>query len=212
MHNLKDVRKDYGLKELDEKTILRDPFRQFASWMDEALKAEIVDATAMVLSTVSPEGRPSSRVVLLKNYNHQGFDFFTNYQSHKAKDLEKNAYASLLFFWKELDRQVRIEGRIERISTEESDDYFFSRPVESQVGAWASPQSNIIPNRKTLKDWYEEFKEIFKGAPNKRPPHWGGLRLVPDLFEFWQGRENRLHDRIQFTKGPEDWVLQRLAP
>ena len=180
--------------------------------MGDALNADIPDATAMILSTVSPEGKPSSRVVLLKHSSDAGFDFFSNYQSRKAAHLAKNANASLLFFWKELERQVRIEGSVIKLNESESDDYFFSRPVESQISAWASPQSTIIPNRKTLKDWYNEFEDIFKKSPDKRPPHWGGYRLIPELFEFWQGREGRLHDRIEFQKNKLSWDMHRLAP
>ena len=212
MHNLKDIRKDYGLMELDENSIPRDPFQLFSIWMGDTLKAGVPDPTAMVLSTVSSEGRPSSRVVLLKQGSDKGFDFYTNYLSRKSKELNKNANGSLLFFWKEMERQVRIEGKVEKLSPAESDEYFLSRPPESQISAWASPQSSIVPNRKTLKDWYEEFEDIFQKSPDKRPPHWGGFRLVPDLFEFWQGREKRMHDRIEFKKDAKGWDIHRLAP
>ena len=212
MHDLKNVRKNYGLMELNETSIDRDPFKQFYSWMGDVLKTGIPDPTAMILCTVSPVGKPSSRMVLLKRSSEEGFDFFSNYESRKAKDLDKNDNASLLFFWKELERQVRIEGKVFKITASESDEYFFSRPIESQISAWASPQSSIIPNRKTLKDWYEEFEEIFQKSSCKRPPHWGGYRLVPNLIEFWQGRENRLHDRIEFQKTLQGWIMHRLAP
>ncbi len=198
--------------ELDEKTIDRNPFNQFSAWIEDALKADIPEPTAMVLSTVSSQGRPSSRVVLLKNSSEKGFEFFTNYQSRKSIELKDNSYASLLFLWKELERQVRIEGKVERLTSAESDEYFITRPYESQISAWASPQSRVIPNRKTLKDWYEEFEEIFKNKPPSRPPYWGGFRLEPELFEFWQGRENRLHDRIEYKKEDIGWIMQRLAP
>jgi pyridoxamine 5'-phosphate oxidase len=212
MHNLHNIRKDYGITELDEKNINLNPFIQFSAWMDDALSAGIPEPTAMILSTVSKLGKPSSRVVLLKHVSEEGFCFFSNYESRKSIELKDNANASVLFFWKELERQVRIEGTIIKTTAAESDDYFFSRPVKSQVSAWASPQSKVVPNRKTLKDWFEEFEEIFEKSPIKRPPNWGGFRLVPDYFEFWQGRENRLHDRIEYKTEQGYWVIQRLAP
>lgn len=213
MTHLANIRRDYKLKVLDEKSISPDPFVQFSTWLSEAINSNVIEPTATVLSTVSGEGRPSSRVVLLKQASNNGFDFFTNQQSKKGKHLEQNQFASLLFFWPELERQVRIEGKVQKLTDEESDSYFKSRPVKSQVGAWASPQSTIIPNRKTLNDWFEEFDEIFQKSPIKRPPHWGGYRLIPDLIEFWQGRENRLHDRIEFITGPNGtWEYHRLAP
>ncbi len=197
---------------LDEKSVKQDPFEQFSAWMEDAIRYEVSEPTAMVLSTVSQQGRPSSRVVLLKNSSGYGFDFFSNYQSRKAIELSGNDNASLLFLWKELERQVRIEGKVEKTSQAESDEYFMRRPLESQISAWASPQSRVIPNRKTLKDWYEEFEEIFSKKPSTRPPYWGGFRLVPDLMEFWQGRENRLHDRIEYLKDGSGWIMHRLAP
>ena len=212
MHDLKNIRKEYRLKELDERYVSADPIHQFSQWMDEALQSDVPEPTAAVLSTVSPEGMPSSRVVLVKQVSSQGFDFFTNQQSKKGRHLEQHDYASFLFFWPDLERQVRIEGRIHRLSEEDSDNYFQSRPTQSQIGAWASPQSVIIPNRKTLKDWYEEFEEIFQKNPIIRPPHWGGYRLVPELMEFWQGRESRLHDRIEYLKVDGEWKFHRLAP
>jgi pyridoxamine 5'-phosphate oxidase len=198
--------------ELDEKMVDLNPFHQFTLWMEEALKAEITEPNAMVLSTVSTEGRPSSRVVLLKESSLQGFDFYTNYQSRKADELSQNANASLLFYWKEFERQVRIEGTVSKLSALESDSYFLSRPLESQISSWASPQSKVIPNRKTLRDWYKEFEEIFQKKPYNRPPYWGGFRLSPVAFEFWQGREYRLHDRISYFRTSEGWKIQRLAP
>jgi pyridoxamine 5'-phosphate oxidase len=212
MHDLKNIRKEYRLKELDEKQVSKDPMHQFSEWMGEALQSEVAEPTASVLSTVSIESRPSSRVVLIKQISTEGFDFFTNQQSKKGRHLEQNGYASLLFFWPELERQVRIEGKVQVLSQDDSDSYFQSRPLQSQIGAWASPQSTIIPNRKTLKDWYEEFEEIFLKNQVKRPPHWGGYRLEPDLMEFWQGRESRLHDRIEYKNVNGKWEFHRLAP
>lgn len=212
MENLGSLRREYISHELDEKKIATDPFDQFFTWLSEAIDSKETDATAMVLSTVNEQNRPSSRIVLLKHFDNRGFDFFTNYNGKKSKHLEKNPYASLLFYWDTLERQVRIEGRIEKISNEESDAYFASRPEQSKIAAWASPQSTVIPNRKTLKDWYEEMEDIMRTKEVKRPPHWGGFRLVPDLFEFWQGRESRLHDRIEYVLNSQDWKIRRLAP
>ena len=212
MLDIKNIRKDYTLLELDEKNINKDPVKQFSEWMNAALKAEVPDATAMILSTVSKQNRPSSRVVLLKEFSDKGFDFYTNYLSKKGQHLDHNPYASLLFFWPQLERQVRIEGAISKVTREESEAYFETRPVQSQMGAWASPQSKPIPNRETLIDWYEEIESINKQTVMRCPPHWGGYRLKPDLFEFWQGRENRLHDRIEYRLEEDSWVIRRLAP
>jgi pyridoxamine 5'-phosphate oxidase len=212
MENLGSLRREYISHELDEKNIVTDPFDQFFNWLSEAINSKEADATAMVLSTVNEQHRPSSRIVLLKHFDNRGFDFFTNYNGKKSKHLEQNPYASLLFYWGTLNRQVRIEGKIEKISTLESDTYFASRPEQSKIAAWASPQSSVIPNRKTLKDWYEEMDDIMRNTEIKRPPHWGGFRLVPDLFEFWQGRESRLHDRIEFILDNKAWKIRRLAP
>ncbi len=212
MANIRHIRKDYTLKVLIEKEISPNPLLQFSEWLNEAILAEVLEPTAMALSTVSSEGRPSSRIVLLKHATIEGFDFFTNQQSKKGKHLQNNSFASLLFFWPELERQVRIEGKVQMLSNEESDNYFDIRPEMSKIGAWASPQSSIIPNRKTLEDWFKEFEEIYHNKPIKRPPHWGGYRLVPELIEFWQGRVNRLHDRIEYTLHNGAWQLHRLAP
>lgn len=212
MQNIKDIRSVYRLKELDEKNIHDDPFIQFSEWLEAAINASVPEPTAMALSTVSKEGRPSSRIVLLKGLSGEGLDFFTNYESRKGQHISENENVSLLFFWKELERQVRIEGKVKKLEALESDAYFVSRPQDSQIGAWASPQSRIIPNRKTLMDWYREFESIFNNDTLKRPPHWGGFRVVPDLFEFWQGRESRLHDRIEYIQKDGLWNHHRLAP
>lgn len=213
MQELSLSAKDYPFKNLDENDLNPDPIIQFRYWLDIAIKSNTMpEANAMTLSTVSPENRPSSRIVLLKHISDQGFDFFTNYNSKKGKHLLHNKYASLLFYWPQLERQVRIEGRVEKISSNESDDYFISRPYESQISAWASPQSNMIPTRGTLEDWYKEFESIFNNKEISRPPHWGGYRLIPDLIEFWQSRPNRLHDRVEYVLNGSEWIMRRLAP
>lgn len=213
MQDLSTVIKEYPFKDLDENDFNPDPIIQFRFWLDIAIKSNTMpEANAMTLSTVSADNRPSSRIVLLKHISTQGFDFFTNYNSKKGKHLLNNKYASLLFYWPMLERQVRIEGRVEKISSTESDDYFISRPYESQIGAWASPQSNVIPTKNTLMDWYKEFENIFNNKDISRPPHWGGYRLIPDLVEFWQARPNRLHDRIEYILINGEWSIRRLAP
>ena len=210
--NLKNIRREYKLMELSKNTIDFNPFRQFGVWLKEAIESGNPEPTAMMLTTVANDGRPSSRIVLLKHASEEGFEFFTNYQSKKGRHLRDKPFASLLFFWPELERQVRIEGTIEKLSEKQSDDYFSTRPVESQIGTWASPQSTVIPNRKTLLDWYGEFENIFRTTPMTRPSHWGGYRLMPDLFEFWQGREKRLHDRLEYRLEKNVWEINRLAP
>lgn len=213
MHDLSNTIKDYPFKDLEENDFNPDPIMQFRYWLDIAIKSNTMpEANAMTLSTVSSDNRPSSRIVLLKHISEQGFDFFTNYNSKKGKHLLNNKYASLLFYWPALERQVRIEGRVEKISSNESDEYFISRPYESQIASWASPQSNIIPNKRTLMDWYKEFESIFSNKEISRPPHWGGYRLIPDLMEFWQNRPNRLHDRVEYIYNTGDWLIRRLAP
>jgi pyridoxamine 5'-phosphate oxidase len=212
MQDIQNIRKEYILFELDEAGIYTDPFKQFGDWFKDALNSVNPYPNAMILSTISAEMRSSSRVVLLKQYSEKGFDFFTNYISKKGKHLEKHRFASLLFFWPELQRQVRIEGKVERLSGKESDEYFLKRTLESRISAWASPQSTVIPNRQALIDWCEEFNSIFKDTSPKRPSNWGGYRLMPDLFEFWQGRLHRLHDRIEYNKEKDGWKFHRLAP
>ena len=211
--SISSIRRDYQLKSLSESDVLTDPFKQFAIWWEEALSAEIDEVNAMVLSTVKNDGKPTSRVVLLKGYDDKGFVFFTNYESNKGEQLYKSPFASLLFFWKELERQIRIEGTCEKILPEESDEYFFSRPLGSRLGAWASPQSRVIEGRETLENKAEELVSIYSDGKVPRPPHWGGYRVVPHSFEFWQGRSSRLHDRILYTNIESNiWKIQRLAP
>ncbi len=213
MQDISQSRKDYTLKELNESDLQSNPIMQFRFWLDEVMKSNsMTEPNAMTLSTVSSEGKPSSRIVLLKHIADNGFDFFTNYNSKKGKQLVQNKHACLLFFWPTLERQVRIEGKVEKISSTESDEYFNARPFESQVGAWASPQSDVIPNKNTLKDWYKEFEDIFESKEITRPAHWGGFRLIPEVIEFWQGRPNRLHDRIEYIVNGDEWTMRRLAP
>ena len=210
--NLADLRKEYSKSELTEKSVSDDPFEQFAGWMDEALRAEVPEPTAMTLATASAEGRPSSRVVLLKGFDHEGFVFFTNYKSRKGRDLAANPFAAVHFFWPELERQVNISGVTNRVSDQESDEYFSSRPYASRVGAWASKQSEPIGSRMVLIKRVAALVIKYASGHVPRPTHWGGFRLVPDRIEFWQGRESRLHDRICYTLEAGKWQISRLSP
>lgn len=212
MVDIAEIRKEYLLKTLNESGVLADPLAQFALWLEEAVAADVLEPNAMSLATSTFDGRPSSRIVLLKGLEHGGFIFFSNYESRKAKEILKNPYSAAVFMWNELERQVRIEGKIHKISTEESDKYFQSRPEKSKLGAWASPQSQVIPNRKYLEDLMSDFEEEFSGKPITRPTNWGGYILVPEMIEFWQGRQNRLHDRILYTEENTKWKIERLAP
>lgn len=189
-----------------------DPIVQFRYWLNEALNSNVPEPTAMVLSTTSPEGRPSARVVLLKAVDNYGFTFFTNYESKKAMHIEANPVGSLLFFWPQLERQVRIEGRILKTAPHESDEYFATRPEGSKIGAWASPQSRRIPNREYIENLHRDYMRLFRTKPMERPENWGGYKLIPDLIEFWQSRENRLHDRFEYTRKGSIWEIYRLAP
>lgn len=207
---MEHLRKDYSKSILDETHLQENPLDQFKKWFDEALFSEIAEPNAMILSTVGSDLKPSSRVVLLKNVNDEGFVFFTNYQSKKGKDLQENANACLLFFWDKLERQIRIEGTVKHLEATLSDNYFYSRPILSQIGSMISPQSSILDHRKELEDKFEFFKSHQDQI--KRPDHWGGLCLVPEYFEFWQGRESRLHDRLIYQRGNDAWQIARLAP
>jgi pyridoxamine 5'-phosphate oxidase len=210
-NELADLRRDFSSKGLLETDVDLDPVTQFGRWMNDALLSEIPDPNAMTLATVGEDGRPDARVVLLKFYGPDGFAFFTNYESKKGCDLAANPYAILHFFWPQLDRQVSIYGPVEKTSREDSEKYFHSRPVDSQIGAWASNQSRVIESREFLEQRFNEFKEKF-GDEVPLPDFWGGFRLTPERFEFWQGRQNRLHDRIVYSLENESWRTVRLSP
>jgi pyridoxamine 5'-phosphate oxidase len=212
--SLADLRKEYTLQELSIEKTANEPFTQFRQWFDEVVQAKLPEPNAMHLCTVSAEGRPSGRIVLLKGIDLLGFTFYTNYESRKGKDIAANNWVSLTFFWPELERQVRIEGRATFTSAQESDTYYHSRPRGSQLGAWASPQSQVIADRKILEDNLTLLEEKFQALPQiSRPPHWGGYCVIPHSIEFWQGRPSRLHDRIRYTQSENGhWQKQRLAP
>lgn len=207
------IRKNYSHKKLLEKKAAADPITQFSKWWKQALKADIGEVNAMTLATASADGMPAARIVLLKDYDPKGFVFFTNYESYKGQQLAENPKACLVFFWKELERQVRITGLVEKIDPQESTEYFGSRPWESQVGARVSPQSRVIGSRAWLDDLYAEQLKEFKGKTVPRPEHWGGYRVKPVIVEFWQGRPGRLHDRLSYTlQDNGEWKMERLAP
>ena len=206
-----DIRKSYERAELNEHASHADPMLQFDQWLHEAIKSEIPEPNAMTVATVGSNLRPSTRVVLIKGYDSRGIVWYTNYDSRKGRELAGNPFAALQFHWVELERVVRIEGRVERVSAEESDEYFHSRPLDSRIGAWASPQSQVIPNRTLLVTNAAKFGAQFLLNP-PRPPHWGGFRLVPDCWEFWQGRKSRLHDRLRYQQQADGWLRERLAP
>jgi pyridoxamine 5'-phosphate oxidase len=209
---LADLRKDYTLNGLDLTDVLPDPIAQFQRWFEAALAAGVHEPNAMHLATVGPEGRPSGRVVLVKGVDARGFCFYTNYTSRKGYELTAHPVASLTFFWPELERQVRIEGTVEKVSEAESDAYFNSRPRGSQLGAWVSHQSEVIASREALEAEQVRLEAQFAGGPVPRPPHWGGFWVRPDRIEFWQGRPSRLHDRIRYRQEAGTWVIERLAP
>ena len=218
MTSIADLRKSYERAELSEDASHADPLQQFDQWLKEALSAELPEPNAMTLATVGSDLRPSTRVVLIKGYDARGIVWFTNYESRKGRELAGNPFAALQFHWVELERVVRIEGLVEKVSADESDSYYASRPLDSRIGAWASPQSQVITSRGTLVANAAQYAARFLLQP-PRPPHWGGYRLVPDTWEFWQGRKSRLHDRLRYRSEPRDasglptsWVRERLAP
>jgi pyridoxamine 5'-phosphate oxidase len=211
--DLSGIRKEYRLQSLLEKNIEADPVKQFESWWQQAIKSSIDEANAMTLATSTREGKPSARIVLLKEIKEDGFVFFTNYESKKGKQLDDNPFAALVFFWKELERQVRIEGKIEKLGEKESDVYFSKRPLESRIGAWSSPQSKVIKDREELEKSVALYAQKFQTQNIPRPVNWGGFILKPNLIEFWQGRPGRLHDRIQYLRNEKNsWIMERLAP
>lgn len=210
---MNDLRHDFSIGTLDESSALQDPFAQFELWFSEALGNKVREPNAMVLSTATVDARPSSRVVLLRGFDSNGFIFYTNYDSRKAAEIEQNPQVSLLLFWAELEKQVRIEGTIAKASNDVSDAYFASRPRESQIGAWASPQSSVIADRSVLEDSYaKKLTEMNDKKTVDRPENWGGYIVVPDTFEFWQGRNSRLHDRLRYKLENNSWKIERLAP
>ncbi|WP_370869049.1 pyridoxamine 5'-phosphate oxidase [Rhodoferax sp.] len=210
--NLADLRKSYERAELNEEASHADPLKQFDQWLNEAIAAKVPEPNAMTLATVAGNGRPSTRVVLVKGYDERGMVWYTNYDSRKGTEIAANPFAALQFHWVELERVVRIEGRVEKVSAEESDAYFHSRPLDSRIGAWASPQSEVISGRSVLVANAAKYGAKFLLQP-PRPPHWGGYRLVPDAWQFWQGRRSRLHDRLRYTpQGGGGWLRERLAP
>ena len=212
MTSIADLRKSYERAELDEGASHPDPLNQFDQWIKEAIHSEVPEPNAMTVATVGSDMRPSTRVVLIKGYDAQGIVWYTNYESRKGRELAGNPFAALQFHWVELERVVRIEGRVEKVSAEESDAYFQSRPLDSRVGAWASPQSQVIPGRTVLVTNAAKYAAQFLLHP-PRPPHWGGYRLIPECWEFWQGRKSRLHDRLRYSLQEEgSWLRERLAP
>ncbi|HEY8402141.1 MAG TPA: pyridoxamine 5'-phosphate oxidase, partial [Cytophagaceae bacterium] len=209
---LSDIRNEYKLEELVREKVSDSPFKQLEYWINEAVNAKLYEPTAMTISTVDATGKPSSRVVLLKGLEEDGLTFFSNYKSKKGLELETNPYIAINFFWPELERQVRIQGKTEKVNSEVSDAYFNSRPEGSKLGAWASPQSQTISSREELVNRMEKYQKEFEGKEIPRPDYWGGYKVIPEYFEFWQGRPNRLHDRIAYSKKNGNWVIERLAP
>ena len=209
--HIADLRKSYERAELSEDASQSNPLKQFDQWLNEAIAGEVPEPNAMTVATVSGDMRPSTRIVLIKGYDERGIVWFTNYDSRKGQQIAGNPFAALQFHWVELERVVRIEGRVEKVSDEESDTYFKSRPLDSRIGAWASPQSQVISGRSVLVANAAKYSAKFMLNP-PRPPHWGGFRLVPDRWEFWQGRKSRLHDRLSYRLDGDNWIRERLAP
>ena len=210
--NIADIRKEYRQQALLENNIENNPFNQFQKWWEDAVHSDIDEVNAMTLATASATGLPAARIVLLKAFDEKGFVFYSNYESVKGMQLGENPRACLVFFWKELERQVRITGLVEKATNEESDIYYNSRPATSRIGAWASPQSQVITNRNWLEENEKKYTAAFEGTNIVRPAYWGGYRVKPVTIEFWQGRASRLHDRIQYTREADNWLIERLAP
>lgn len=210
--NIAELRKDYTQQSLNEKEVFSNPFQQFEKWWKEAVESGGEEVNAMTLATCNLKGQPSARIVLLKGFSEEGFIFFTNYTSKKGRELHQNPNAALVFFWKELERQIRIEGIVSKISVEDSNQYFFIRPQASQLAAWISPQSTVVSDREILEKNFQHYQQHFSKEKILRPEYWGGYILKPALIEFWQGRPGRLHDRIQYTLGGSNWKIERLAP
>lgn len=212
-NSIANMRRVYQLQSLLEKDVNTDPIKQFENWWMHAIETKVEEPNAMTLATCNASGKPSARIVLLKEIKENGFVFFTNYQSRKAKEIEEHGFAALVFFWKELERQIRVEGHIKKISPEESDEYFSVRPRESQVGAWSSPQSSVIENREFLQKNAEKYNVEFQSGKVPRPDFWGGYVVEPTVIEFWQGRPGRLHDRLRYSLLENNhWIIERLAP
>lgn len=209
---LANMRREYSLAELARDSVASDPFQQFERWFQEAQNAQVLEANAMSLATADSQGMPSVRVVLLKDVDRNGFTFYTNYESNKAKDLAENPRAAAVFFWRELERQVRISGSIEKIPTAVSQAYFHSRPRDSQIGALASRQSQTVDNRESLDQQFQSLREQYQDKDIPMPDYWGGYRIIPEQFEFWQGRSSRLHDRLRYRLSDGNWLIERLQP
>lgn len=212
--SIADLRRDYALARLDEADVSHDPLVEFARWFAEAQESEVLEPNAMTLATATPEGVPSARIVLLKEFDERGFVFFTDYRSRKSAELEANPRAALVFYWGELERSVRITGTVSQVTREDSERYFKSRPLGSRLGAWASHQSRVIPGRSVVENDLKEIEARFADGDVPLPPHWGGFRVDPDAIEFWQGRRSRLHDRIRYARegGGKEWRVERLSP
>jgi len=210
---LAELRQEYKQQGLQESNVDRNPIVQFERWFNQALQAQLREPNAMTLATVTAAGKPAARVVLLKGFDRRGFVFYTNYTSRKGQELAQTPFAALVFWWADLERQVRIEGAVEKVSAQESDAYFRSRPRGSRLGAWASDQSQVVPDRATLEARLRTLEQKYQGQEIPRPPHWGGYRVIPTVVEFWQGRPNRLHDRLRYSRqAGNGWLLERLAP
>jgi pyridoxamine 5'-phosphate oxidase len=211
--SLSDLRREYALAGLKESDLDPNPFKQFDCWFQQALAAGLPEPNAMTLATATPDGRPSARVVLLKGFDERGFVFFTSYESQKGRELSANPLAALVCYWVELERQVRINGGVSKVSGEESEAYFRSRPLGSQLGAWASRQSQVVGGRKILEERLDKLTQEYQSKPIPLPPYWGGYRVAPETIEFWQGRPNRLHDRLRYTlQSNNQWLIERLSP